>query len=95
MTLQQEYGQCLNTIFSWGVFRNKNPVNRKDLNLSQMMRLSEHFGSPHRNNFKVIHVAGTNGKGTVSLKTAKGLQELGFKVGLFTSPHINTFRERI
>jgi folylpolyglutamate synthase/dihydropteroate synthase len=38
-----------------------------------MLRLSEHFGNPHKNNFKVVHVAGTNGKGTVSLKTAKGL----------------------
>ena len=77
------------------MFRNKNPVKRSDLNLSQMLKLSEHFGNPHKGNFKVIHVAGTNGKGTVSLKTARGLQEMGFKVGLFTSPHICTFRERI
>ena len=74
LTLSQEYSQCLNTIFSWGVFRNKCPVKRSDLNLSQMFRLSEHFGNPHKNSFKVIHVAGTNGKGTVSLKTARGLQ---------------------
>ena len=43
----------------------------------------------------MIHVAGTNGKGSVSLKTARGLEQLGFKTGLFTSPHINTFRERV
>ena len=73
LTVTQEYNQCLNTIFSWGVFRNKTPVKRSDLNLSQMLRLSDHFGSPHKNSFKVIHVAGTNGKGTVSLKTARGL----------------------
>jgi dihydrofolate synthase / folylpolyglutamate synthase len=40
-------------------------------------------------------VAGTNGKGSVSLKIARGLQKLGFKTGLFISPHINSFRERI
>jgi dihydrofolate synthase/folylpolyglutamate synthase len=39
-------------------------------------------------------VAGTNGKGSVSIKTAYSLQAMGFKVGLFTSPHISTFRER-
>jgi len=44
---------------------------------------------------KIIHVAGTNGKGSVSLKVAKGLQKLGLKTGLFTSPHVNSFRERI
>jgi dihydrofolate synthase / folylpolyglutamate synthase len=40
-------------------------------------------------------VAGTNGKGSVSLKVAKSLEKLGFKTGIFTSPHINCFRERI
>lgn len=44
---------------------------------------------------KIIHVAGTNGKGSVSLKIARGLERLGFKTGLYTSPHINTFRERV
>ena len=40
-------------------------------------------------------MAGTNGKGTVSIKTAKVLENAGFKTGLFVSPHISTFRERI
>lgn len=48
-----------------------------------------------QNHVKVIHVAGTNGKGSVSLKVAKSLEAMGFKVGLFTSPHIDTFRERM
>ena len=43
----------------------------------------------------MIHVAGTNGKGSVSLKVARALQEMGYKTGLFTSPHINSFRERV
>lgn len=44
---------------------------------------------------KVIHIAGTNGKGSVSIKVASALQKLGYTTGLFTSPHVNTFRERI
>ena len=60
-----------------------------------MKSFAAHFGNPHKSGFKIIHVAGTNGKGSVSYKTAKALEELGFKVGMFTSPHISTFRERI
>ena len=56
--------------------------------------LDEMFGHPHRN-FKTIHVAGTNGKGSVSHMLASVLQEAGYKVGLYTSPHLVDFRERI
>lgn len=45
--------------------------------------------------FKTIHIAGTNGKGSVSTKIAKSLELAGYKVGLYTSPHISSFRERI
>ena len=48
-----------------------------------------------QNNFKSIHVAGTNGKGSTSHLIASILQEQGYKVGLYTSPHLNDFRERI
>ena len=65
-----------------------------DDNLVEMRKLASHFGNP-QNQIKIIHVAGTNGKGSVSLKVASSLQEMGFKTGLFTSPHINSFRERI
>ena len=59
-----------------------------------MRKLASHFNNPQKN-LKIIHVAGTNGKGSVSLKIARGLQKLGYKTGLFISPHINTFSERI
>ena len=85
----------MSKIFSWGVFRNKLPQNRKDLSHKQMLDLAEKFGNPHKGNFKIVHVAGTNGKGSVSMKVARALQKMGFKVGLFISPHISTFRERI
>ena len=56
--------------------------------------LDKHFGHPHRQ-FKSIHVAGTNGKGSCSHTLAAILQSEGYEVGLFTSPHQVDFRERI
>ena len=56
--------------------------------------LDRHFGHPHRK-FKTIHVAGTNGKGSCSHTLAAILQSAGYKVGLYTSPHLVDFRERI
>ena len=56
--------------------------------------LDEHFGHPHRS-YKTIHIAGTNGKGSCSHSIASILQEAGYKVGLYTSPHLTDFRERI
>ena len=60
-------------------------------NTVQMM---EHLDNPERK-FRSIHVAGTNGKGSVSHLLASILQQAGFKVGLYTSPHLVDFRERI
>ena len=56
--------------------------------------LDKHFGHPHRS-FKTIHIAGTNGKGSCSHTLAAILQSEGYKVGLYTSPHLVDFRERI
>ena len=65
---------------------------KKDL--SNTLLLVDHIGNPHKN-FKSIHVAGTNGKGSCSHMLASVLQEAGYKVGLYTSPHLVDFRERI
>ena len=62
--------------------------------LSNTQALDEHFGHPHQS-FATIHVAGTNGKGSVSHTVASVLQECGYIVGLYTSPHLVDFRERI
>ena len=62
--------------------------------LSNTLLLDEHFGHPHRK-FKTIHVGGTNGKGSCSHTLAAILQTAGYKVGLYTSPHLTDFRERI
>lgn len=62
--------------------------------LSNTHALDEHFGHPHRS-YRTIHVAGTNGKGSCSHTLASILQAAGYKVGLYTSPHLVDFRERI
>ena len=62
--------------------------------LSNTHALDEHFEHPHRQ-FRTIHVAGTNGKGSCSHTLAAVLQSAGYKVGLYTSPHLVDFRERI
>lgn len=62
--------------------------------LGNTRRLLEHFGNPHHD-LKFIHVAGTNGKGSTCSMLASILTESGNTVGLFTSPHIQDFRERI
>jgi len=63
-------------------------------NLDNSIELDNYFNNPHKN-FKTIHVGGTNGKGSVSHIIASVLQEAGYKVGLYTSPHLKDFRERI
>ena len=64
------------------------------LGLEQMRDLSKSVGSPECL-FRSVHIAGSNGKGSVAAKIARGLQSQYSKVGLFTSPHVSTFRERI
>jgi dihydrofolate synthase/folylpolyglutamate synthase len=63
-------------------------------NLDNTLALDDHFEHPHRK-FKTVHVAGTNGKGSVSHMLAAVLQESGYKTGLFTSPHLVDFLERM
>ncbi len=63
-------------------------------NLSNTIRLATILDNP-QDKFKSIHVAGTNGKGSVSHSLASILQEQGYKVGLYTSPHLVDFRERV
>lgn len=65
---------------------------KKDL--TNTLKIAEHLNHPERN-FKIVHVGGTNGKGSTSSLIASVLQEAGFKVGLYTSPHLVDFRERI
>lgn len=63
-------------------------VKRNSINFTKMMSI---IGNPF-NCFKSIHITGTNGKGSVALKTAAILQKAGYRTGLYTSPHLFTFR---
>ena len=63
-------------------------------NLSRTIQLCELLGNP-QNSFKSIHIAGTNGKGSTAHALASVLMEAGYKTGLYTSPHLKSFRERI
>lgn len=75
------------------MFQNVGAAGYKE-GLQNTMTLDEHFGHPHRT-FRTIHVGGTNGKGSCSHTIAAMLQSEGYKVGLYTSPHLVDFRERI
>lgn len=75
------------------MYQNKgNSAFKKDL--TNTIKLAQHLGHPE-DGFKSIHVGGTNGKGSTSHMLASILQEAGYKVGLYTSPHLKDFRERI
>jgi dihydrofolate synthase/folylpolyglutamate synthase len=62
--------------------------------LDNSFKLSKLLGSPMAGK-PIIHVAGTNGKGSVSWKMARALREAGYRDGLFVSPHVASFRERV
>lgn len=64
------------------------------LGLERMEKILGELGNPHLK-YKTVHITGTNGKGSVSVMIASVLSAAGYKVGLYTSPHISDFRERI
>src|SRR5690242_723749 len=63
-------------------------------NLDNTLAICQHLGNPERR-FKSVHIAGTNGKGSTSHMLAAVFQVAGYKTGLYTSPHLVDFRERI
>lgn len=65
-----------------------------NLGLERVEKILEFLGNPHKK-IKTIHAAGTNGKGSIVSMTARILQENGYKVGMYTSPHLEVFEERI
>ena len=88
------YNQAVQCLFnSAPMFQNLGAAAYKE-GLGGTLFLDEHFGHPHRS-YRTIHVGGTNGKGSVSHTLAAILQAQGYRVGLYTSPHLVDFRERI
>lgn len=90
----KNYSEILDYLYSQlPMFHRTGALAYKDT-LDNTWALDEMFEYPHRQ-FKTIHIAGTNGKGSVSHMLASVLQEAGYRVGLYTSPHLVDFRERI
>lgn len=88
------YNQAVQYLFdSAPMFQNVGAAAYKE-GLDGTLALDEYFGHPHRN-YRCIHVGGTNGKGSVCHTLAAILQAQGYRVGLYTSPHLVDFRERI
>jgi len=88
------YNDTLEYLFTrLPMFQRTGPAAYKN-NLDNTHKLDELYGRPHQN-YKTVHVAGTNGKGSVSHMLASVLQAAGYKTGLYTSPHLKDFRERI
>jgi dihydrofolate synthase / folylpolyglutamate synthase len=90
----KDYDQVINYLYEQlPYYQRSGPVAYKD-NLDNTLALDKMYGHPHKR-FRSVHVAGTNGKGSVSHMLASVLMEAGFKTGLYTSPHLKDFRERI
>lgn len=88
------YQECIEYLYAQLPMFQREGASALKKDLTNIRLLCEALGDP-QNRFKVIHVAGTNGKGSVSHMFASVLQSTGLKVGLYTSPHYVDFRERI
>ncbi len=88
------YTETLNWMFSKLPMYQRQGKTAFKKDLTNSLLFSKHLNFPEKQ-FKTIHVAGTNGKGSTSHMIASVLQEAGYKVGLYTSPHLKDFRERI
>ena len=88
------YQETCNYLFKQTPMFEKQGVSGYKEGLENTLALDKHLGHPHRN-FRSIHIAGTNGKGSCAHTIAAILQQCGYRVGLYTSPHLVDFRERI
>ncbi len=90
----QQYQQEIDWLFLQAPNYQNIGANAYKPGLENIKQLCAFFGNPQQA-LRMIHIAGTNGKGSTSSMTASVLQEAGYKVGLYTSPHLTDFRERI
>lgn len=88
------YQDTINWLFSQLPMYQNQGKSAYKTDLSNTILLANHLNNPEKR-FKTVHIAGTNGKGSTSHMLASVLQEAGYKVGLYTSPHLKDFRERI
>ena len=88
------YSETIEYLFQRLPIYQRNGVSAYKSDIGNIVKASAILGNPHLN-FKSVHIAGTNGKGSTSHMINSVLQESGYKVGLYTSPHLKDFRERI
>ena len=88
------YQQCLDWLYSQLPMYQRTGSVAYKADIGNIVQACERLGNTYKN-FKSVHIAGTNGKGSTSHMIASILQEAGYKTGLYTSPHLKDFRERI
>ncbi len=96
-TVSKEFSsteEAFNYIGSFINFERSKKQTIRDYRLDRMKKLLAHFGNPETS-FKTIHIAGSKGKGSTAMFLASALTSAGYKTGLYTSPHITDYRERI
>lgn len=96
MDIETRYNQALDYLYSFVDYslKHSSELAKADFNLDRMFALMKSLGNP-QTKYPIIHVAGTKGKGSTSALCATGLQAAGYKTGLYTSPHLEDFVERI
>ena len=96
MDTETRYNQALDYLYSFVDYslKHSSELAKADFNLDRMFALMESLGEP-QTKYPIIHVAGTKGKGSVSALCASALRAAGYKVGLYTSPHLLDYTERI
>ena len=94
--IETQYNQALDYLYSFVDYSLKHisELAKADFNLDRMFVLMEELGEPQKK-YPIIHVAGTKGKGSVAALCAAALQAAGYKTGLYTSPHLWDYVERI
>jgi len=96
MDTETAYNLTLDYLYSFVDYslKHSSELAKADFNLDRMFALMESLGNP-QSRYPIIHVAGTKGKGSTSALCAAALQAAGYKVGLYTSPHLEDYTERI
>jgi len=96
MDTETRYNQALDYLYSFVDYslKHSSELAKADFNLDRMFALMKSLGDPHTK-YPIIHVAGTKGKGSTSALCAAGLMAAGYKTGLYTSPHLLDYVERI